>query len=121
MKRIDLVAFILPITLLACNFNEGQRSFRTVKNDDGITFKGIFPDDEDPALDNYLNNVLKSESSKALNHTSDEKVVNMPGNGMFYLKHQPGVIEMRIRSRENSVRNIEAFEKITKDIRGVLK
>lgn len=121
MKAISLWVLILPFTILGCNFNEGRRSFKTVKNEDGITFKGIFPEDEDHMLDNYLNNALKNESTKVLGHTSAQKEIIMPGNGIFYLKHQPGIIEMKILSRENSLHNIEDFERITKDIRRVLR
>ncbi|MCJ0741408.1 hypothetical protein [Pedobacter montanisoli] len=121
MKRISLLAVILPLTLLACNFNEGRRSFKTIKNDNGISFTGLFPEDEDPVLDNYLNKALRSESARVLDHTSERKEIVMPGNGTFYLKHQPGVIEMKILSRENSMQNMQDFERIIKDIRKVLK
>jgi hypothetical protein len=122
MKKIKIIMFgLLVMMMTACNLNSSGLSVTVKKTDERYEFKATYPDRKTPKVNDYLKKAFKNEDDTLFLQVEGGKEVVLANGTTFYIRSNPGIIELELLKKKNTSVGYHYFEELIEGIRDVLK
>jgi len=118
MKKI-LLFFVMAITVMACN--ETDTSISVKKTQDRYELSAAYPKKRDVNVIKVLKAAFLAKDSLLLNKSlSSGKEITLANGAVFYLRYNPGKLEMEMLLEKNNTTGLRFFDKMTADVKSAL-
>ncbi len=115
MKRIMLLMVILTM-IYACN--QGRTSVKVSKTDTRYEMLAEYPERKTEKVLDVLKNAFKDQDSLLLNkNLSSGKELTLANGAVFYLRFNPGKLEMELLNSKNNATGLEFFDKMVRGVK----
>jgi len=118
MKRIMLLMVILTM-IYACN--QGRTSVKVSKTSSRYEMLAQYPERKTEKVLDVLKDLFKDQDSLLLNkNLSSGKELTLANGAVFYLRFNPGKLEMELLNSKNDRNGLEFFDKMVRKIKSAV-
>ena len=110
---------VMAAMLYACN--QGRTSVRVSKTANRYEMVAVYPERKTGKVLDVLRDSFKEQDTLLLNkNLSAGKELTLANGAVFYLRFNPGKLEMELLRAKNSTVGLEFFDKMVRRVKGVV-
>ncbi len=118
MKRIMLLMVILTM-IYACN--QGRTSVKVSKTATRYEMLAEYPEQKTEKVLDVLKDAFKDQDSLLLNkNLSSGRELTLTNGAVFYLRFNPGKLEMELLNSKNDKNGLEFFDKMVREVKSAV-